>query len=469
MRSTSPTQSGKLYEETVPASEKEQEITKAESLGETGTDEAYNALLHKLDEAVKKLDTVALLNNGNSTAEDIIEAMQNVAAIQWNVGMLDQAQELQEEILSRLIQMHEHHSTTTENDAGAPPQHIDIATTMHTIGSIQSRLNNPHEAKKWFNASLSMKKDVLSNYAFHYEIGKTLNGLALIKIQLDQEDDEDLDPLEIISRLEEAENHYIHHGEDTDGEEDNEGDAVDMADHPHVASINENIAMVYRMVGDSRMALQRYEEALRIQKHWASPQDLSLHGNEHIMNLNIHSGDCLQGMKRFDEALERYKEALRLHMLIVRRESRLKQENENNNEQDDGVEDKSVVQYSRKVEATPMEGILRHNMGLMHAHVGRHDLSMEEYQLALDIKKSFGDTHPEVAVTMNAIGAMLATKGEGQSALAHFREALYIFRMHSSAVGDEDADEDVAQTKKNIELAEKTLMGQGGRGGRRRF
>ena len=440
LKPTMASHSGKVHEESFPAAEKEKEIKKAELLAETGSDRVYNAILHELANADARLHE--LQNDHVSTEQDIIHAMQDVATIQWKIGMLDEAQILQEEILSKLVALHS--DATSGNE---PSKHLDIAMTMHTIGSIQSRLDNPREANKWFTASLEMKKELLSDYSFHYEIGKTLNGLALVKMQLDQEEEIDTDPLELVRLLDEAENHYMHHGE-RHGDDQGEEEEQDMADHPHVASINENIAMTYRKYGDLNMALQKYENALRIHKHWLSDEDINMNGNESIMNLNIHCGDCLQGLESYEEALKRYEEALRLHLLIVRREA--------------AQEEETLAEGSRKLEAiTPIAGILKHNIGMMHSRGGRYTEAMIEFQAAMDIKSSFGEHHPEVANTLNAIGAMQASKGEGDSALAHFKQALEIFRMNSSVIGDEDHDEDIHQTKHNIKIVQENLAGRG--------
>ena len=440
LKPTMASHSGKVHEESFPAAEKEKEIKKAELLAETGSDRVYNAILHELANADARLHE--LQNDHVSTEQDIIHAMQDVATIQWKIGMLDEAQILQEEILSKLVALHS--DATSGNE---PSKHLDIAMTMHTIGSIQSRLDNPREANKWFGAALEMKKELLSDYSFHYEIGKTLNGLALVKMQLDQEEEIDTDPLELVRLLDEAENHYMHHGE-RHGDDQGEEEEQDMADHPHVASINENIAMTYRKYGDLNMALQKYENALRIHKHWLSDEDINMNGNESIMNLNIHCGDCLQGLESYEEALKRYEEALRLHLLIVRREA--------------AQEEETLAEGSRKLEAiTPIAGILKHNIGMMHSRGGRYTEAMIEFQAAMDIKSSFGEHHPEVANTLNAIGAMQASKGEGDSALAHFKQALEIFRMNSSVIGDEDHDEDIHQTKHNIKIVQENLAGRG--------
>jgi DNA polymerase/3'-5' exonuclease PolX len=53
--------------------------------------------------------------------------------------------------------------------------------------------------------------------------------------------------------------------------------------------------------------------------------------------------------------------------------------------------------------------------------------------------------------------------------LAYFREALHVFRLHSTSLFGfgEDADENIFQAKKNIEMVEKQMSGFGGSGGGR--
>ncbi len=479
-----PNNNNNVYEEddvNIPASEKEQEYVKAELSSVTGTDHAYSDILDKLKDAKLVCEEQLLLDDedesqssssSSSSSSSLIEAMKNVLTIQWEAGMLDDAQQTGEDILSRLIKMH----SKDQGEDNDIPQHMDIADIMNMIGSIQSRLNNPEEAERWYNASLEMKRSLLpNNIEYHFEIGKSLNGLALAQIQ--KYDDSEYGngdgeingdtALSIIQMLQEAMDHYVFHGDGGDGKVDQ-----DMADHPHVASINQNLAMLYRRHEDFQMAAQKYEQALRIHMLWASSSDLEVDGSEVIMDLLMNIADCWKGLGEFDKALGRYEEALKMHQLIIRREKRvrehMKEDEDENSSQEESNNGNDIVEFDgeqSKEQGTALEAILRHNIGLMHAQIGQHEDAMAEYQSALRIKKTFGETHPEVAVTLNGIGALLASKGDGQSALAYFREALFIFRENTMVVGDnEDADDDIAQTKKNIELVEnhmatgKTMM-----------
>ncbi len=445
-------------------SQKENERIKIELSNHTGSDEEYQKLINESKIEEDKLSSMLQNENENSYNNDdeekeiiIIKQMQKVAMLHWNIGNLDQVFSYQKDILHRQIQFyskdHQQQQQHNDDDDNGIPQHMDIASTLHFFGSIQSRLHELDDAKKWFDASLKMKQYLLCNvlgYEHHYELGKTYNGLAIVGLQSSYEDSNSV--LEVIRLFELAEMNYIHHGEREDDDDQIMDDPPDMedgylgdsmADHPNVASINENMAMLYRKHGDFPMALQKYKEALRKRILWIPTDQLESVGDPNVVNLKMDIGDCFKAIEQHQQALDEYEEALRLHLLVIRR-MRRNQRHENDSE--------SLI--------SPMEGILRHNIGNMHAQLGRHQVAMEEYQSSLKIKREIDKYSPEIALTLNAIGALKATLGQYDTALAYFNEALYVLRTHSSMfrMGGED-DEHIAQTKKNIELVEKQMGG----------
>mmetsp|Transcript_21895 Transcript_21895/g.25301 ORF Transcript_21895/g.25301 Transcript_21895/m.25301 type:complete len:557 (+) Transcript_21895:178-1848(+) len=463
---TSALKLSKIYDEETlqqTSSEKEQELIKLKLLSKTGSELAHSNLLQKLDIAIDEMNRNQLLElEGKEEIDDkrIIQSMQNVGKLQWEIGSLDDAQSIQEKILSRQIEYYKS-QIKTENSTDNLPNHIDIARTLNMIGTIQSRMNQPQEAKRWFDASLQMKKVLFQDLDWHYEIGKTLNGLALIQIQLEDEDcfgNENetsvvafgtLPRTAALKLFEEAEYHYIYHDENETADRDDDYVGDSMADHPHVGAINCNMANLYRKHGDYPMAVQKYEEALRIHMLWISEEDLTNNGNGDIVNFHMDIGDCLKALRKYENALERYEKALQLHMIVIRQERRRHTELEH-----EGNDENIELMNSRG------EAVLRHNIGMMYAYLEHHQEAMEEYQASLKIKKALDENHPEVAKTLNGLGALHAAMGNHDAALAHFREALYIFRMHSTAMSgeDDDTDEEVIQTKRNIELVEKQIM-----------
>jgi len=486
----------------------------------------------------------------------LVNAMRDVSEVQLKLGMLEDALTLQQQILTHVISIHTPKSTSTSTSTSTPPaDHKETARTMHAIGSIQTLLHRYAESQKWLESALEMKRRLYctgphtsvtteeANRAviggggsyYHMEIGKTLNALALLHIRFmsspsqDRFDDDSIGVT--LNLMDEADSQYRFHattgpelliGQDEDEDEDEveswdghahaAGTAVDdessntstMVDHPDLASICENMAMLYRQQRNLPRALDKYEEALRIREKLAADVTgaAAAGSNEmrKIVSLYMDIADCMGGtqggLKRYKDALERYQRALHVHATLVRTDrlilsqdsSSTNHNNNNNNNKDDehhkavteGTSTTDIVTTDRTTAesagqvGTSVEGVLRHNIGTMHAQMNSHDLALEEYQIALSIKKALvGDDHPEVAITLNAIGALMARdSSEAHKSLAYFREALRIYRLRSSSqdahgdgdesvwsVGDGDeADELAAKILKNIELVENNLL-----------
>lgn len=502
-------------------SQEEQEMVKAQLYGLTGSDAAHTRLQNQLSERLTRL---AQLQDGSGTDTDtdtdtdVTNAMRDVAETQSKLGMLDDAQNLQEQILSRLVALH------APTPTSPPPDHTEVARTMHAIGSLQTRLEQYAGSQRWLEAALEMERR-LHGVGYRRPIGRTLNALALLHVRFASAEGRDrFDDGAVAVTLElmaEAEAHFRYHGTDgpahvmgpVDDDDDGSWDASDgggvgggahgetdgagrAADHPDLASICENMAMLYRTQRNYPRALEKYEEALQIKERLAAAiqggdaiaSAATSEDRSKIVSLNMDIGDCVGGsqggLKRYKDALERYQRALDVHAALVRSERTTSLAHE---PQSDGAAGErptapttdvvpTNTQFPGEV-GTSVEGVLRHNIGTMHARLNSHDSALEEYETALAIKKSLvGEDHPEVAVTLNAIGALMAgDESGGRKALAYFREALRIFRIHSSsssvgggdgdavwAAGDGDeADEHAAKTLTNIQLLEKNLMQHG--------
>lgn len=416
-----------------------EEYIQAEMFSETGNNEAYNTLLNELKAAQRHLKQLLSTSSSNSSTKslgtnehDFIQltnAYQEVAKIASALGRLDKAKSFYEELLSRQLVFYAKGQVLVDQENVYTnrnvTKHMNIAITMNSIGSLYSRLEDPIEAKNWFEAALRMKKELLLQQRgceYHFEIGKTLNDMALNEMMMQNVDENyDIDNIHIISLLSEAELNYQCHAEDNDGSDD-------MSDHPDAAAIAENMAGVYRSFGDLDMALQKYQTALAIlENHRLSTKKYE----NKIVNLYVHIADCLNGLDMFDEARERYEQALDLHLEIISLNSVI-----------DSI-----------VEETSLESVLRHNIGNMYAKVGMLKEAQKSYEESLRIKRKLGgECHPECALTLNAMGALHANQGDWQGSLIRFNEAKYIYEMHSDT--DIEIQEQLGQTIKNIELLE---------------
>ena len=463
----------KVYEENETSSsssisEQEQELIKAELASLTGNDAHHLRLFQKLESAKKEMQI--LLNQEEKKKEwlspqTVIAAMQTTATAHWELGMLDEANSLQQDILERLIDLHSSldnknisaHSHGTRDI----PIHWDVARTFHAIGAIQSRSHAFDEAQKWFEKTLELKRELLvqenvdnDEREHHFEIGKTLNGMALNIVQkAHAEEDVESHYTHIVSLMEEAISNYHYHGCDPQEIENGSVSGGDMKDHPDLVSLHENLATIYRQCNEYDLAHKNYEEALRIQQHHLAEnvEALTNYCNERVVSLLLDVADCLKALERYEEALENYEFALEEHLLVAQKERSLQVDSGNQNQSDE----KALLLENSHSERTIMEGVLRHNIGVMNAELDRKDEAMEEYKTSIAIKKALlGENHIEVANTLNAIGALLGSKAEFEPALAYFREALYIYEKNSTSAFGDEGDEHIMNTKKNIALVE---------------
>jgi hypothetical protein len=80
----------------------------------------------------------------------------------------------------------------------------------------------------------------------------------------------------------------------------------------------------------------------------------------------------------------------------------------------------------------------------------------------LEAKKSAGGEHnPEVAKTLNSLGALHAGSfGEKDVALEYFQQALLIARIHAEDRDNPHDDPDVMNALQNISIIEQGLAGE---------
>ena len=438
----------------------ENELVKAELAGLTGDDAEYDRLVTGLSEALDHLEQTAQNGwEGDDDAQAMIDALQSAANCYWNLGYLDESRDLYEDSLSRLIDLHSDDGTGSTGQQ--PPDHPQIATTLHWLGSIHARSGNPTEAARWYESSLEMKHQVYGNRTYHPEIGRSLNGLALIQVhQATSSSEGDGGTIggdeeawrRAMELFQEAERNYTFANMDRGGggrtgiakpaaaasvEEDE-----DYSNHVDLAMICENMAMLFQQNNEHQAAITRYQQALSIRQNNADISgEARSSGVEDgkILGLMLSIADCYRNSSKFDEAAELYEQVLASHIQATANDGGSKGEGETR---------------------TALEGVIRHALGLIHAECGRHELALEQYGIARDIKIALaGHDHPEVAVTLNAAGAVHGASGDREKALAHFRQALQIFQQHSGALGDDDPD--VINTQRNIRVIEKSALKSG--------
>jgi tetratricopeptide (TPR) repeat protein len=172
----------------------------------------------------------------------------------------------------------------------------------------------------------------------------------------------------------------------------------------------DNQGLIHRLWGDYETALDKYRQALQVVVDEETRQALSL-----------HVADMLSALEESDQALEVYQELFE-------------------STQNEG-----------------MQGVLLHNIAMIHVDQGDYDMAVEEFNLALDVKRQTGgESNPEVAKTLNALGALYGgILDQKTQAMGCLKEALMIARINA---GDSENDPDVLHALRNLTALEKEMQ-----------
>jgi tetratricopeptide (TPR) repeat protein len=194
----------------------------------------------------------------------------------------------------------------------------------------------------------------------------------------------------------------------------------------------DNQGLIYRLWGDFDTALDKYQQALQVvvdrDTEWA---------------LRLHTGDMFMALDDPTGALKVYQDLLQETTVVSASLS---------NTQQQPHQEHLIEQI------LGMQGVLMHNIATIHVDQGEFIQALEEFKQSLHLKKSApgGEHNPEVAKTLNSLGALYAgIFDEKMHALDCFQQALLIARIH--AAGDPKTDPDVQSALQNIATMEQAL------------
>ena len=418
-------------------------------------------------------------NDGKSDdklLKQLVDLLRAIGVYHWDRSNILESKAAHEDALHHLLTLQSSPSSSFSFFGSSDDNEKDLATLLHFMGSIYSRmaigngnlnsvsasaetipvhvrLQHKKEAMKWFNKSLKMKQKLFG--ADHAEVGKTLNGIGMLYAPtvfskrrsieattraLSSGTNKSVESI----RYDDSKDHEGQFNEDFEQAKMHFQRSIQIFrntfsnDHPFVASVCENLGRVYMMAGFYGDALKEYSEVLRIKKIYIDmgglePNDDSLAALYSVM------GDCEFDLnKDLEKALSLYKTALEL--------LKAKDENEIN-------DNKSIVMEEKRA----LLAVLYHKLGLVHSRMSKLDMALAQFEESVAMKKEIGgNDHFEVAVTLNCMGAIYGTKGDTDKALSFFREALRIFKIHAvteEGVLDEE-DVNVIDAASNIALLE---------------
>mmetsp|Transcript_16092 Transcript_16092/g.16096 ORF Transcript_16092/g.16096 Transcript_16092/m.16096 type:complete len:453 (+) Transcript_16092:23-1381(+) len=194
----------------------------------------------------------------------------------------------------------------------------------------------------------------------------------------------------------------------------------------------DNQGLIYRLLGEFRIALNKYQQALQV-----------VVDKETRSALKMHIADMLVALEEPTEALSIYQD---LFMEISGTTSTTLSTHKEQQQQDLG-----------------MCGVLLHNIASIYVEQGEHELALEKFLEALEMKQIAGGEHNlELAKTLNALGAIYAgILDDKLRALEYFKQVLLITRIHANTDDDNNNDNmDIMNTLQNISLMEQDLYGE---------
>ena len=372
-------------------------------------------------------------------------------------------------------------TTTNESEADAIIRHNRvIAKSLDRMGYGYYRLNRGGESLDHYQQALAVwTTRVYPPKHFSKDIGSTLNGLAGVRIQFHE------DFGEAMQLLKQAEEHYRHDGKSirdlVQAEEDvaAANAVVEASNRPPLIKVLLNQAMLLRIQNDHGGALVLYNSVLALidQQQQQQQQDDTVQDDteeeqqQQLTDVQLDIADCYMAMGDVEQAQTLFEELL-----------------------DREADPRSSV-----------ASVVHHNLGMIFAkrvscfggccclflsllccfqptHIfGTQDLldkAIESLVLSKEIKtEHVGPTHPEVGKTCNALGAIYAVASTSedsfriddperlhQQALASFREALLIARIHTTHARDEE-DPEIQHILRNISLLQQQQQQGGGGGG----
>jgi tetratricopeptide (TPR) repeat protein len=407
------------------------------------------------------------------------KSCRNVGEMQYRMGHMEQAQEILLVGLQTLIE------DTPNGDKDAIQ--LVKAQIMHLLGAVMARCGEFDEAHNWYGESLKLKSNMLNATQttseisrLHYEVGKTLNGLAALEVMATA------DWEKASSLFHDAERSFLHDYQHFLGDENVHNvlgwdevpkEMVDLMT-PHlvqlVINVRSNMGELFRQQKRHSDAVEMFTLALDLAQMDVSRMsaeainaDVQANSSElgdpdcspdepspeerrnTVVDLLIKLADCHAASESYDDAAASYEQALASHVQFRKLSGKecnrfTEKLAERLNTRLPAATFSTVNIPLDIVSATTMEAAIRNNLAHSLTRVGQPKLALEQYETSLQIKRHIGgDNHMEVGRTLLEMGALLGGPlNDMITSLNCFKEALHIFHCNRDEILEANSHRD---------------------------
>ena len=409
----------------------------------------------------------AILQHAKIPENDVLKFSKSskiLGDMHYKIGHMEQAQVKLMDGLQALIE-------NSCNDVHKNEVQLIKSQIMHLLGAVMARCGEYDESLSWYDEALKLKCDLLNESKsntitsrHHYEIGKTLNGLAALEVM---SNGANANWEKATGLFQDAEKNYLYHYKQFTGRKSNNGfyeiprEMVQLMS-PYlvqlVINVRSNMGELYRQQMKYVDAVEMFQMALDLAQMDVSrmsiqsqncetnldvSHDLESLFNEPsleerrnaVIDLLVRVADGHVVNQSYDEAAASYEQALLFHVKfrsLTGNETDSSSENllNNLNTRLPAATLKTVNIPLDLVNATTVEAAIRNNLAHALTRIGQEKLALNQYEHALKIKRHIGgENHVEVGHSLMEMGALLGgPMKDVMTALNCFKEALHIFQ-----------------------------------------
>ena len=400
------------------------------------------------------------------------KSCKNVGEMQYRMGHMEQSQNMLLDGLQTLLENPQPGSSNHDFE-------LLKSQIMHLLGAVMARCEEYIEAHTWYKEALTTKRKLLENSEssseisrHHYELGKTLNGLAALEVM---SGGETVNWEKAAQLFQDAEKSYIYDYEHLIADNNDHGwvqipkEMVELMS-PHlvqlVINVRSNMGELMRQQRKYLDALEFFQMSLDIAQmdvsriHVNSFNAEAIETDESadpspeerrnsIVDLLIKVADCHVAEENYDEAAASYEQALAAHVAfrgLSGHESNTFSENLSWN-----LSTHLPAATSKKVDipldlanATTLEAAVRNNLAFSLTRIGQEKLALSQYETSLQIKRHIGgNSNVEVGRTLMEMGALLAGPMKDLvTGLNCFKEALHIYKCQRDDIIQANSNRD---------------------------